>query len=50
MDAVFTIQNAAASRQNAANTEMNGGALPRRRYELGFQPASSIADELHGFG
>src|SRR5258705_8828430 len=35
LDGVFTIQSVAASRQSAANIGSNGGALPRRRSELG---------------
>ena len=34
LEAVFTIQNVATSRQGAANIEPNGGGLPGRRHEV----------------
>jgi len=36
LEAVFSIHPVAAPRQSAANIKIDGGALPRRRYELGF--------------
>ena len=36
LEAVFTIQTVAAARQSAAHQELNSGALPSRRHEIGF--------------